>query len=85
MRFSVVPKFSNPITTLFLIWLWVVKSNVTVMPVIIPLLVVVLSATVIIILVETIVKDVFHCIIISLGLGPPQNMLKLAKNVTVMD
>lgn len=85
MRFSVVPKSFNPITTPFLIWLWVVKSNVMVMPVIIPLLVVELSAIVIITQVVTIVKDVCRCIIISHGPGPPQNMLKPAKSATVMD
>ena len=52
---------------------------------IILLLVVALFATVITILVVTIVKDAFPCIIISPGLVPLQNTLKHAKNVTVMD
>lgn len=85
MRFSVAQKFFNRITTLFLIWLSVVKSNVMVTLAIILLLVVALSATVITILVVTIVKDAFPCIIISPGLVPLQNTLKHAKNVTVMD
>lgn len=85
MRFSVAPKFFNRITTLFLIWLSVVKSNVMVTLATIQLLVVALFATVITILVVTIVKDAFPCIIISPGLVPLQNTLKHAKNVTVMD
>jgi len=85
MRFSVAPKSFNHITTLFLIWLLVVKLNVMVMLAIILLLVAALFATVITIPVATIAKDVFPCIIISHGPVPPQSMLKHAKNVTVMD
>ena len=85
MRFSAAQKSFNRITTLFLIWSLGVKSNVMVTLAIIPLLVVVLSATVITIRVVTIVNDVFPFIIISPGPVPHQNTLKHAKNVTVMD
>jgi len=56
-----------------------------VMLVIIPLLVVALSATAITTPVATIVKDVFRYITISPGLVPLQNTLKRARSVTVMD